>query len=131
MICPPGNRTWVEPKRSGTPDRKRSLFLQQGKALTNFARTLPAPQSDLAQELIKDPYSFDFLALGPAMSERELEQSLLEHLRSLIFELGKGFAFGGSQHHLEVRGARLLPRSFILSPSAALLRRGRAHDRGT
>jgi predicted nuclease of restriction endonuclease-like (RecB) superfamily len=80
------------------------LYQRQGKALTNFARTLPAPESDLAQELIKDPYSFDFLALGPAMSERELEQGLLEHLRSLILELGKGFAFVGSQHHLEVGG---------------------------
>jgi predicted nuclease of restriction endonuclease-like (RecB) superfamily len=80
------------------------LHRRQGKALTNFARTLPAPQSDLAQELIKDPYSFDFLALGPAISERELEQGLLEHLRSLILELGKGFAFVGSQHHLEVGG---------------------------
>ncbi|MBB2820002.1 UNVERIFIED_ORG: putative nuclease of restriction endonuclease-like (RecB) superfamily [Rhizobium esperanzae] len=80
------------------------LYRRQGKALTNFARTLPAPQSELAQELIKDPYSFDFLALGPAMSERELEQGLLEHLRSLILELGKGFAFVGSQHHLEVGG---------------------------
>ncbi|OOO33561.1 UNVERIFIED_ORG: hypothetical protein BTE55_09805 [Rhizobium sophorae] len=80
------------------------LYRRQGKALTNFERTLPAPQSDLAQQLIKDPYSFDFLALGPAMSERELEQNLLEHLRSLILELGKGFAFVGSQHHLEVGG---------------------------
>ncbi|WP_104663885.1 PDDEXK nuclease domain-containing protein [Ensifer adhaerens] len=80
------------------------LYQRQGKALTNFGRTLPAPQSDLAQELIKDPYSFDFLALGPAMSERELEQGLIEHLRSLILELGKGFAFVGSQHHLEVGG---------------------------
>ncbi|WP_234716966.1 PDDEXK nuclease domain-containing protein [Ensifer adhaerens] len=73
------------------------LYRRQGKALTNFGRTLPAPQSDLAQELIKDPYSFDFLALGPAMSERELEQGLLEHLRSLILELGKGFAFVGKR----------------------------------
>lgn len=81
-----------------------NLFGRQGKALTNFARTLPAPQSDLAQELIKDPYSFDFLALGPEMSERELERGLLEHLRALILELGKGFAFVGSQYHLEVGG---------------------------
>ncbi|WP_121120189.1 PDDEXK nuclease domain-containing protein [Croceibacterium ferulae] len=78
------------------------LFDRQGKAITNFARTLPAPQSDLAQALIKDPYSFDFLGLGPDISERELERSLLEHLRSLILELGKGFAFVGSQYHLEV-----------------------------
>lgn len=80
------------------------LFDRRGKALTNFARTLPAPQSDLAQELIKDPYSFDFLSLGPEISERELERGLLEHLRALILELGKGFAFVSSQHHLEVGG---------------------------
>jgi predicted nuclease of restriction endonuclease-like (RecB) superfamily len=78
------------------------LFARQGKALTNFGRTLPVPQSDLAQELIKDPYSFDFLSLGPKITERELEQGLLEHLRALILELGKGFAFVGSQYHLEV-----------------------------
>jgi predicted nuclease of restriction endonuclease-like (RecB) superfamily/ribosomal protein S16 len=59
------------------------LYHRQGKAITNFERTLPASQSELARELIKDPYSFDFLALGPDMSERELERSLLDHLRSL------------------------------------------------
>ena len=80
------------------------LFGRQGKAQTNFARTLPAPQSDLAQALIKDPYAFDFLAFGPEMSERELERGLLEQLRALILELGKGFAFVGSQYHLEVGG---------------------------
>jgi predicted nuclease of restriction endonuclease-like (RecB) superfamily len=71
------------------------LFARQGKAITNFKRTLPTPQSDLAQALIKDPYSFDFLGLGPDVLERELERSLLDHLRSLILELGKGFAFVG------------------------------------
>jgi predicted nuclease of restriction endonuclease-like (RecB) superfamily len=80
------------------------LYHRQGKAITNFERTLPAPQSELARELVKDPYSFDFLALGPDMSERELERSLLDHLRSLILELGKGFAFVGSQYPLEVGG---------------------------
>jgi predicted nuclease of restriction endonuclease-like (RecB) superfamily len=80
------------------------LYRRQGKALTNFARTLPAPQSDLAQELIKDPYSFDFLVLGPDISERELERGLLEHLRALVLELGKGFAFVGSQYPLDVGG---------------------------
>jgi predicted nuclease of restriction endonuclease-like (RecB) superfamily len=80
------------------------LFRRQGKALTNFARTLPAPQSDLAQELVKDPYSFDFLALGTEISERELENGLIDHLRALVLELGKGFAFVGSQYHLEVGG---------------------------
>jgi hypothetical protein len=72
--------------------------------VTNFARTLPAERSELAQQLVKDPYSFDFLSLGPDMLERDLERGLLEHLRSLILELGKGFAFVGSQHPLEVGG---------------------------
>jgi predicted nuclease of restriction endonuclease-like (RecB) superfamily len=80
------------------------LFERQGKALTNFYRTLPAQQSELAQELIKDPYNFDFLAAGPEMLERDLERGLLEDLRSLILELGKGFAFVGSQYKLEVGG---------------------------
>jgi len=73
-----------------------------GAALTNFERTLPEPQSELAQQLIKDPYSFDFLGLGPEISERELERALLDQLRAFILELGKGFAFVGSQFPLEV-----------------------------
>lgn len=79
-----------------------NLFSRQGNALTNFSRTLPAPQSELAHQLLKDPYSFDFLSLGSEMLERDLERGLIEHLRSLILELGKGFAFVGSQYHLEV-----------------------------
>jgi predicted nuclease of restriction endonuclease-like (RecB) superfamily len=80
------------------------LFNRQGKAITNFRRTLPADQSELAQEIVKDPYYFDFLSVGPDMLERDLERGLLEHLRSLILELGKGFAFVGSQYHLGVGG---------------------------
>ena len=80
------------------------LFNRQGKAITNFRRTLPADQSELAQEIVKDPYYFDFLSVGPDMLERDLERGLLEHLRSLILELGKGFAFVGSQYPLEVGG---------------------------
>lgn len=81
-----------------------NLFDRQGSALTNFSRTLPAEQSELAQQILKDPYTFDFLALGPEMLERDLERGLIEHLRLLILELGKGFAFVGSQYHLEVGG---------------------------
>jgi predicted nuclease of restriction endonuclease-like (RecB) superfamily len=80
------------------------LFDRQGHALTNFGRTLPAPQSELAQQLIKDPYNFDFLTLGPEVLERDLERSLIEHVRDFILELGKGFAFVGSQYHLEISG---------------------------
>jgi predicted nuclease of restriction endonuclease-like (RecB) superfamily len=80
------------------------LYQRQGKALTNFKRTLPLPQSDLAQQIVKDPYSFEFLSLSAGMQERDLERGLLEHLRLLILELGKGFAFVGSQYRLEVGG---------------------------
>ncbi|WP_116808293.1 PDDEXK nuclease domain-containing protein [Steroidobacter cummioxidans] len=78
------------------------LFARQGHALTNFTRTLPAAQSELAQQLIKDPYSFDFLALKPDMLERDLQRGLIDHLRALILELGKGFAFVGSQYPLTI-----------------------------
>lgn len=81
-----------------------NLFARQGSAITNFSRTLPAEQSELAQQILKDPYTFDFLSLGPEMLERDLEHGLIEHIRSLILELGKGFAFVGSQYHLEVGG---------------------------
>ena len=81
-----------------------NLYARQGKALTNFQQTLPAPQSDLAQALLKDPYSLDFLGVGADFDERALERGLLQHLQALIVELGKGFAFVGNQYHLEVGG---------------------------
>jgi predicted nuclease of restriction endonuclease-like (RecB) superfamily len=80
------------------------LYHRQGKALTNFARTLPAPQSELAQQLLKDPYNFDFLSTHDALLERDLHKKLVEHLRDFMLELGVGFAFVGSQVHLEVGG---------------------------
>lgn len=80
------------------------MFDRQGKALTNFARTLPPPQSDLAQQVLKDPYNFDFLTLGPDAHEKHLEGGLLEHLREFLLELGTGFAFVGSQFPLTVSG---------------------------
>jgi predicted nuclease of restriction endonuclease-like (RecB) superfamily len=80
--------------------------LQQrlGAAQSNFAATLPAPQSELAQQLLKDPYTFDFLSLGAEAHERDLERALIEHLRAFLLELGLGFAFVGSQYHLEIGG---------------------------
>ena len=80
------------------------LDLRQGRAATNFARTLPAPQSELARQALKDPYTFDFLTLGPDARERDLERGLLTHLRAFMLELGVGFAFLGSQCHLEIGG---------------------------
>ena len=80
------------------------LYERQGKAITNFRRTLPALQSGLAQEIVKDPCNFDFLTLGNDAQERDLERGLLDHLRQFLLELGSGFAFLGSQYHLEVDG---------------------------
>jgi predicted nuclease of restriction endonuclease-like (RecB) superfamily len=80
------------------------LYRRQGAAITNFHATLPAPQSDLAQQILKDPYNFDFLTLATEARERDLERGLLEHLRQFLIELGTGFAFVGSQVPLEVGG---------------------------
>lgn len=81
-----------------------SLIARQGKAPTNFDKTLVQPQSDLAHQLLKDPYSFDFLMLTDDAKERELELALVANLRDFLLELGAGFAFVGRQHHLEVAG---------------------------
>ena len=79
-----------------------NLYQRKGSATTNFERTLPQPQSDLAQQLIKDPYNFDFLTIDPAAKERELEGGLVGHLRDFLLELGVGFAFVGSQYPLTI-----------------------------
>lgn len=80
------------------------LYRGQGQAITNFTRTLPAPQSDLAGETLEDPCNFNFLNLGEDLPERELETALLVHLRDYLLEIGVGFALVGSQYHLEVGG---------------------------
>ena len=81
-----------------------NLYQRQGGAVTNFARTLPPPQSDLAQQLLKDPYNFDFLTLGNAVQERDLERGLLAHIRDFLLEMGAGFSFVGSQYPLTIDG---------------------------
>jgi predicted nuclease of restriction endonuclease-like (RecB) superfamily len=80
------------------------LYDRQGKAITNFERTLPAPQSDLAQQVLKDPFNFDFLTLHQDARERELQEGLITHIRQFLLELGKGFAFVGSPYRLTVGG---------------------------
>jgi len=75
-----------------------------GQATTNFGATLSSPQADLAGQTLKDPYVFDFLSLGAEAHERDLERGLLDHLREFLLELGVGFAFVGSQYHLDVGG---------------------------
>lgn len=73
-----------------------------GKALSNFDLTLPKPQSDLAREILKDPYKFDFLTLESDVQELELERRLTENITQFLLELGKGFAFIGRQYPLQI-----------------------------
>lgn len=80
------------------------LYKRKGSAVTNFSHTLPKPQSDLAKELLKDPYKFDFLGLGEEYKEKDLENGLVEHITKFLLELGAGFSYVGRQYHLEVGG---------------------------
>ncbi len=80
------------------------LWQREGKALSNFEKTMPALQSDLAQQTLKDPYLFDFLSLTKNYNERELEQGLVSHITQFLLELGAGFAYVGKQVALQVGG---------------------------
>lgn len=81
---------------------KSGLYDRSGKAVTNFSRTLPMPQSDLAQQTLKDPYTFDFMSMTVPYNERDVERQLTQHITQFLLELGKGFAFIGRQYHLEI-----------------------------
>ncbi len=78
------------------------LYSRQGKAITNFKATLPAPHSDLAAQTLKDPYNFDFLTIDEKAREREVELGLMAHIQKFLLELGQGFAFIGSQYPIKV-----------------------------
>lgn len=80
------------------------LYSRQGKAITNFKTTMPKAQSDLADEMLKDPYHFDFLTMQEDADEREIEDGLVAHMQKLLTELGIGFAFIGRQYKIEVDG---------------------------
>ncbi|RRJ98937.1 DUF1016 domain-containing protein [Opitutaceae bacterium TAV4] len=83
---------------------KNRLRERQGNAVSNFALRLPAPDSALAHETLKDPYLFDFLGLEDDAHEREIENALVRHITRFLLELGSGFAFIGRQFRLEVAG---------------------------
>ena len=76
------------------------LYERQGAAQTNFALTLPAPESDLAQELLKSPYDFSFLPGKEKYQEAELKSALTDHITNFLIELGKGFSFVGKEYRL-------------------------------
>lgn len=77
-------------------------YFAQGNALTNFNETLPIPRQKLAQEILKDPYHFDFLSIREEYDERDLELALSRNIERFLLELGKGFAFVGRQVELRV-----------------------------
>lgn len=78
------------------------LYERQGKAITNFNLTLPAMQSDLAQEITKDPYKFDFITLTQSYNEKELKDALMDNIQKFLLELGNGFAFVGQEYRIEI-----------------------------
>lgn len=80
---------------------ERELHRREGKAIGNFRKTLPPQTSDMAGQVFKDPYLFDFLGTADPRAEREVEQGLVNHIQQFLLELGAGFAFVGRQVHLE------------------------------
>lgn len=85
------------------------LYEREGKAITNFKNTLPAAQSDLAQQITKDPYLFDFLQLREKYDERDIENELVNNVTRFLLELGKGFSYMGRQFRLEVGNQEFFP----------------------
>ncbi|MBP9213513.1 MAG: PDDEXK nuclease domain-containing protein [Chitinophagaceae bacterium] len=80
------------------------LYKRQGKSINNFELTLPKLQSDLARETFKNPYSFELLGISAQISERELESTLINHIKTFLLELGQGFAYMGKQFPIQVNG---------------------------
>lgn len=106
----PGNLPLVRPEGTREGWSRNVLVMQieaklherTGKAITNFPATLPPEDSDLATQVFKDPYLFDFLGTAARRTEREIEQALVNHVQRFLLELGTGFAFVGRQVLLEV-----------------------------
>lgn len=82
------------------------LFKAQGSAVTNFDTTLPVPQSQLAKEILKDPYNFDFLTMKPKYDEHDLEEALVSNVTQFLLELGRGFSYVGRQMELRMPGGQ-------------------------
>ena len=81
-----------------------NLYERRGSKISNFSKVLPDVQSDLANQIIKDPYNFDFLTLNEDYKEKDLQRSLEDNIYRFLLELGKGFSFVGRQVKLEVGG---------------------------
>ena len=83
-----------------------NLFSSQGTAITNFSSTLPGTQSQLAKEILKDPYHFDFLSINEEYEEKDLEDALVSKVTQFLLELGKGFSYVGRQMELQMPGGQ-------------------------
>ncbi|MCC7080407.1 MAG: DUF1016 family protein, partial [Burkholderiales bacterium] len=109
-LCDPQTRLWYAGQcvQHGWSRSVLSLQIEQrlherqGRAQNNFALTLPPADSDMAAQVFKDPYLFDFLGTADPRREREVEQALVDHIQRFLLELGSGFAFVGRQVLLEV-----------------------------
>lgn len=88
----------------GDKDGNGGLYESQGKALTNFADTLPKPDTDLARDILKDPYNLQFLRLYENYQEQDLQLALEQNIVQFLLELGNGFAFVGRQKAFTVEG---------------------------
>ena len=80
------------------------LYGREGKSITNFEKRLPALQSDLARQTLKDPYNFDFLTIREGYDERELQKELVDKISDFLLELGEGFAYIGKEYHINING---------------------------
>ena len=94
------SRSWLERQIAA------KLYQSQGAAVTNFNRTLPAPQGDLAKEILKDPYHFEFLTMKERYDEHDLEEALVANVTRFLLELGKGFSYVGRQMELQMPGGQ-------------------------
>lgn len=95
---------WSRPKLNANIDKH--LYQSQGAAVTNFEHTLPASQSQLAKEILKDPYHFGFLSMSEEYEEKDLEDALVSNVTRFLMELGKGFSYVGRQMELQMPGGQ-------------------------
>lgn len=96
---------WSRPKLNANIDKH--LYQSQGATVTNFEQTLPAPQSQLAKEILKDPYHFEFLSMKERYDEHDLEDALVSNVTQFLLELGKGFSYVGRQMELQMPGGQI------------------------
>ncbi len=101
MVRSTNDRKWLESNHARNLDRIGSIQTARGK-YKYFKKTLPSSQSDLALQILKDPYCFDILTILPKAREEELEKALVDNIQALLLELGQGFAFIGRQYPIEI-----------------------------